>query len=146
MYITAGRKWGKLLFASAIMKLLTLYDTSIEPGAEVYSIATVEDQNKAVFVSRREVPRFDRQDARQRKQKQRRPESSPRHRRRVHAVPQDNGQRHVREAANRISSLTCLLLSRPEVELDLTQKAVPDEEVYDGTETIFCGRDYSEAA
>ena len=42
--------------------------------------------------------------------------------------------------------VTCLLLSRPDFELDLTQKAVSDEEVYDGTETIFCGRDYSEAA
>ena len=42
--------------------------------------------------------------------------------------------------------LTCLLLSRPDFELDLTQDLVSDEEVYDGTETIFCGRDYSEAA
>lgn len=42
--------------------------------------------------------------------------------------------------------VTCLLLPRPDFELDLTQKAVPDEEVNDGTETIFCGRDYSEVA
>ena len=48
-YITAGRKWGKSLFASAIMKLLTLYDTPLEPGAEVYSIATAEDQARLVY-------------------------------------------------------------------------------------------------
>jgi phage terminase large subunit-like protein len=42
-------KWGKLLFASAIMKLLTLYDTPIEPGAEVYSTATAEDQARLVY-------------------------------------------------------------------------------------------------
>jgi len=48
-YITAGRKWGKSLFASAIMKLLTLYDTPHEPGAEVYSIATAEDQARLVY-------------------------------------------------------------------------------------------------
>ena len=42
-YITAGRKWDKSLFASSIMKLLTLSDTPLEPGAEVYSIATAED-------------------------------------------------------------------------------------------------------
>ena len=47
---------------------------------------------------------------------------------------------------DRHAAVTCLLLSRPDFELDLTQKAVSDEEVYDGTETIFCGRDYSEAA
>ena len=44
------------------------------------------------------------------------------------------------------SGLTCLLLSRPDFELDLTQKAVSDEEVYDGTKTIFSRRDYSEAS
>ena len=38
-----------MLFASAIMKLLTLYDTPIEPGAEVYSIATAEDQARLVY-------------------------------------------------------------------------------------------------
>ena len=48
-YITAGRKWGKSLFASAIMKLLKLYDTPIEPSAEVYSIATAEDQARLVY-------------------------------------------------------------------------------------------------
>jgi len=44
------------------------------------------------------------------------------------------------------SSVTCLLLSRPEFELDLTQKAVPEKEVNDATETIFSGRDYPEVA
>jgi len=31
------------------MKLLTLYDTPHEPGAEVYSIATAEDQARLVY-------------------------------------------------------------------------------------------------
>ena len=48
-YITAGRNWGKSLFASVIMKLLTLYNTPLEPGAEVYSIATAEDQARLVY-------------------------------------------------------------------------------------------------
>ena len=48
-YITAGRNWGNSLFASVIMKLLTLYDTPLESGAEVYSIATAEDQARLVY-------------------------------------------------------------------------------------------------
>ena len=46
--------------------------------------------------------------------------------------------------ASRISAttrfMTCFLLSRPDFELDLTPDLVSDEEVNDGTETIFCGR------
>lgn len=48
-YISAGRKWGKSLFASSILKLLTLCDEPIEPGAECYTIATAEDQARLVY-------------------------------------------------------------------------------------------------
>jgi phage terminase large subunit-like protein len=48
-YLTCGRKWGKSLFASAILKLLTLCDEPIEPGAECYTIATAEDQARLVY-------------------------------------------------------------------------------------------------
>ena len=37
------------MFASVIMKLFTLYDTPLEPGADVYSIATAEDQARPVY-------------------------------------------------------------------------------------------------
>jgi phage terminase large subunit-like protein len=48
-YLTCGRKWGKSLFASAILKLLTMQDSPIEPGAECYTIATAEDQARLVY-------------------------------------------------------------------------------------------------
>lgn len=48
-YLTCGRKWGKSLFASSVLKLLTLCDEPIEPGAECYTIATAEDQARLVY-------------------------------------------------------------------------------------------------
>jgi phage terminase large subunit-like protein len=48
-YLTCGRKWGKSLFASALLKVLTLCDEPIEPGAECYTIATAEDQARLVY-------------------------------------------------------------------------------------------------
>ena len=48
-YLSCGRKWGKSLFASAILKLLTIRDEPIEPGAECYTIATAEDQARLVY-------------------------------------------------------------------------------------------------
>ena len=85
------------------MKLLTLYETPIEPGAEVYSIATAEDQARLVYDAFLSMVEFSpskriRDAAKIRtkrcsffgekcrdpivseSKKQRRPESSPRHR------------------------------------------------------------------
>jgi len=48
-YLTCGRKWGKSLFASALLTLCTIADSPIEPGAECYTIATAEDQARLVY-------------------------------------------------------------------------------------------------
>ena len=48
-YLTCGRKWGKSLFASSLLKLITVRDVPAEPGAECYTIATAEDQARLVY-------------------------------------------------------------------------------------------------
>ena len=48
-YLTMARKWGKSLFASALQILLAYFDNPVEPGAELYSVATAEDQAMLVF-------------------------------------------------------------------------------------------------
>lgn len=48
-YVCVGRKFGKSLFASAMIAWLTYFDTPIEAGAEVYTAATTEMQARLVF-------------------------------------------------------------------------------------------------
>ncbi|AMV20420.1 terminase large subunit [Planctomyces sp. SH-PL14] len=48
-YICIARKWGKTLFAAVIALLLLVFDNPLEEGAEVYSVATKEDQAAIVF-------------------------------------------------------------------------------------------------
>lgn len=45
-YVTCARKWGKSEFGAGIGLLLTTMDYPLEPGAEVFAVATKEDQAK----------------------------------------------------------------------------------------------------
>lgn len=47
-YLSMARKWGKSLFAACVALFILVYDNPIEPGAEVYAVATKEDQAKIV--------------------------------------------------------------------------------------------------
>lgn len=49
VYLTVARKWGKSLYAAVIALLLLTHDNPIEEGAEVYTVATKEDQAAIVF-------------------------------------------------------------------------------------------------
>ena len=48
-YVCVGRKFGKSLFASAMLAWLTYFDTPIEAGSEAYTAATTEQQARLVF-------------------------------------------------------------------------------------------------
>jgi phage terminase large subunit-like protein len=47
-YLSMARKWGKSTFAAALALLLLAFDHPIEPGAEIYAVATKEDQARIV--------------------------------------------------------------------------------------------------
>lgn len=47
-FLSMARKWGKSTFAAALMLLVLVFDNPLEPGAELYAVATKEAQAKIV--------------------------------------------------------------------------------------------------
>ncbi|MCW5777457.1 MAG: hypothetical protein KIS87_13555 [Phycisphaeraceae bacterium] len=48
VYLSMARKWGKSTFAAAVALLLMVFDNPFEPGAEIYAVATKEQQARVV--------------------------------------------------------------------------------------------------